>query len=290
MQIGEFTDKSDNHLKICAAGNYKYRVGIKLRLYDDMQGFTIENDERKVHNGLNILRYTGTPNGTSAMFIEKTTGNVGIGTTDLSKGNRLSVKGDQYISGSLTVKGTIYAGGNPVIYENYEIYLRGSAQQSPEGDNTFLKIANVDLGMTQQRSINTVILNPNGTLKQKTAHDIFDKISNWDLWAKWVEDNAAPDDVIAVASFDALSPRPIQSTEAKKIFDEIGAKKILTVKDETNITNENPYGRNPYTLLFVRGKSTCMEILQPFKGNNAHLKTTYYQLLTLDVINSSLQS
>lgn len=191
----------------------------------------------------------------------------GVGQVVISSGN-LSIQ-----QGNLTVNGTIYAGGNPIVYENYEIYLRGSARESLEGEITFLKVANTDMGMPSGRGLNTVILNPKGTFKNKVNHDVWGDSSLWNTWATWVNTNAAIDDIVAVASYDALNNAPLGGS-AETLLRSINAGKALSAIP----------GRYPYTLLFIQGQSRCIEVLQPYKGNNVHLKTTYYQLLTLQYI------
>ncbi|WP_250564693.1 hypothetical protein [Adonisia turfae] len=85
LQIGDFS-QSDNHIKISTAGGHKYRAGIKLKIYDDNNGFTIENDEREIIHGLNFLRHHHDSAGKTALFIAKDNGNVGIyNTAPLSK-------------------------------------------------------------------------------------------------------------------------------------------------------------------------------------------------------------
>ncbi|MBE9002401.1 hypothetical protein IQ274_30430 [Nostoc sp. LEGE 12447] len=223
----------------------------------------------------------GTKEGNEVVRI-KANGNFGIGTNNPGE-YKLNVQGNQLIQGSLTVNGvitgslkiagTIYAGGNPVAYENYEIYLRGSAFESSEGNITFLKIANIDLGMTSSRGLNTVILNPNGTFKNKATHDVFGNPTIWNSWATWVNTTAAIGDVIAVASYDALNIAPTGGS-AETLLRSINAGRVF----------QSIPGRYPYTLLFIQGQSRCIEVLQPNQGSNAHLKTTYYQLLSLQNI------
>ncbi|MBW4508239.1 MAG: tail fiber domain-containing protein [Scytonematopsis contorta HA4267-MV1] len=208
-------------------------------------------------------------------------GNVGIGTTspteklEVNSGN-LKVSGNitaanASFTNNLTVAGTIYAGGNPIAYENYEIYLRGTATDSPDGNNTFLKIANVVMGMDPIRGLNTVILNPNGTFKKKAHHDVWSDILLWNTWANWINENAAIGDIVAVGSFDAVS-NPPKDDSAEKLLQKINAKTTLSVIQDA---------RHPYALLFIQGQSSCIEVSQPYKGNAAQIKTTYYQLLTL---------
>ena len=222
------------------------------------------------------IRYENIPgywDGTFICTIEKMPilykeGNVGIGISDPGK-FKLNVQG-----GDLNVSGTIYRGGNPLIYENYEIYLRGSAFDSPEGNNTFLKIANVAITMTNNRGLNTVILRPDGSYKKGTSHDIFADKSYWNDWANWINDqnNVANGDVVAVASWDAIRNAP-RGGAAETLLTSIKAFRAFEAEK-----GEFPE-RSPYVLLFVKGRAGAMEVCQPHKGLNAHLKTTYYELL-----------
>ena len=181
-----------------------------------------------------------------------------------------SFAGSLSIGGNVKASGTIYAGGNPLAYENYEIYLRGSAMESSEGDATSLKIANVSISMNNNRGLNTVILNPNGTFKKKGSHDIYGRASRWNDWANWINANAADGDVVAVASRDALRNAPAGGS-AETLLRQLVALKAFRA--------QNGNVRSPYALLFVKGRTGAIEISQPYKGVNAHLKTTYYQLL-----------
>lgn len=175
------------------------------------------------------------------------------------------------VMGNIKAQGTLYAGGNPVTYENYEIYLRGSAFESSEGNITFLKIANISININNDRGINTTILNPNGTYKHRDGHDVYASQGNWNTWADWVIANSSRGDIIAVASFDALSNAP-RAGSAETLLNSIGAVEAFRVQ----IGNQN---RIPYALLFIRGQAGAVEISQPYRGANAHIRTTYYSLL-----------
>lgn len=86
LQIGAY-DNVDRYIKLTAAGGNVRRTGIKLFEWQENYGFAIEFDERAPLVGLNILRYTdpvNAPLGTSALFINQFSGNVGIGKTDPS--------------------------------------------------------------------------------------------------------------------------------------------------------------------------------------------------------------
>ncbi len=163
----------------------------------------------------------------------------------------------------------------PLAYRNYDIYVRGSAFQSSEGNNTYLKIDSVSMGMTRGRGLNTVILNRDGSFKDKVRHDVFANAANWNNWADWIETHAADGDLVAVASFDAVRNAPTAGS-AETLLNAIGALEAFqAVKG---------HGRSPYTLLFIKGQAGAIEVSQPFKGPNAHLKTSYYDLLNVAVV------
>ncbi|WP_424094378.1 hypothetical protein [Moorena producens] len=176
------------------------------------------------------------------------------------------------VNGNTNVNGTIYRGGNPLIYENYEIYLRGSAHESTEGNHNYLKIANVSIPMTTNRGLNTVILSPDGTYKTGNSHDVYDgNANNWNAWADWINDanNVANGDVVAVASFDAIKNAP-SGGRAETLLRSINALKAFAAVQS--------HPRSPYALLFIKGKTGAIEVAQPYRGSNAHIKTTYYEL------------
>ncbi len=71
------------YLRINGAGGSIHTNGIKLRFYDDYYGFTINNEDI-IPRGLNILRHESSYAGISALFIDRGTGNVGLGTNSPS--------------------------------------------------------------------------------------------------------------------------------------------------------------------------------------------------------------
>jgi Chaperone of endosialidase len=82
LQISNFAP-GDRYIALTTAGGNKYKTGIKLWAWQKDYGFTIEHDETKA--GLNILRnyedgIKPNPIGKTALFINITSGNVGIGT------------------------------------------------------------------------------------------------------------------------------------------------------------------------------------------------------------------
>jgi len=80
LQIGDYSSSANQYLSIKSSGGNEFQTGIKFRHFDDSLGFNIEDDERGGMDGLNFIRYPfGAP--TSAMFIDRYNGNVGIGTS-----------------------------------------------------------------------------------------------------------------------------------------------------------------------------------------------------------------
>ena len=67
-------------------------------------------------------------------------------------------------------------------------YLRGSAFDSTEGNNTSLTINGRTRGMPQSRGLNTVILHPDGRHKKKASHDVYGNARIWHNWASWVNE------------------------------------------------------------------------------------------------------
>ncbi|MEM9903559.1 MAG: hypothetical protein AAF921_00850 [Cyanobacteria bacterium P01_D01_bin.44] len=249
---------------------------VRLREYNSNVAYLQTRDDNSKQN-ISLQIRTQAGDGSSRTLTEAIRithdGNVGIGTTDPGA-SKLKVAGDSAIAGTLSTdgdvkaSGIIYAGGNPFGYENYEIYLRGSGLDSPEGNNTYLKIANVSIGMNSTRGLNTVILSPKGALKTKISHDVYDNPAEWNSWTTWVNEQAASGDIVAVASYDALKNAPSNGSAAA-LLRQIGALKAFQVG----------HHRSPYSLLFIKDRTGAMEVLQPHQGANAHIKTTYYQLL-----------
>lgn len=87
LALGGFHFDTDHHLTMRTAGGYAWRTGIRLRVYNENIGFTIENDDRPGSLGLNVKRHdmadgeAASLEGLSALFIERINGNVGLGTT-----------------------------------------------------------------------------------------------------------------------------------------------------------------------------------------------------------------
>ncbi len=84
LQLGSFSE-GNVFLTLKSAGGNRFQNGLKLRQFTDDGGWDIVSDERGGSNGLNFIRYfwNGTANDSaSAMFLDKISGRVGIGTTN----------------------------------------------------------------------------------------------------------------------------------------------------------------------------------------------------------------
>lgn len=146
-------------------------------------------------------------------------------------------------------------------------YLRGSAFDSSEGNETYLRIDGQARGMPQNRGLNTVLLKPDGSRKAKASHDVYANADVWNGWASWIAANAEKGDIIAVASYDAIRSAP-RGGSAAELLTEIGAVKAFQTEGPGDWRNV----RTPYTLLFVMGVSNSWEELHSHQGPNAHLK------------------
>ncbi len=78
LQIGDYSS-GDQALSLKSAGGNRFRTGIKFRHKDDSSGFNIEDND-SAPSGLNFQRLPSS-DPISALFIDRTSGNVGIGTT-----------------------------------------------------------------------------------------------------------------------------------------------------------------------------------------------------------------
>jgi hypothetical protein len=197
---------------------------------------------------------------------------------------KLEVSGDSLIGGKLKVSGDHRPGqrhhrrfrlrrSNPVVYENFEIYLRGSPL-SPRREQHLSQGRQYLHEYGCLAGINTVILNPNGAPGAKASHDLWANASLWNDWATWVNANAANGDIVAVASFDALN-NAVLGGAAESLLRSIGAVEAFSAVKSGG-------QRSPYVLLFIKG-GKATEVSVPYKGPNAHLKTTYFDLLNNNV-------
>ena len=94
LQVGDLADPGSEYITVGSAGGNTSVSGIKFRHFSDDYGFTIESDDTQPAQGLNIRRHAGNAAGESALFIDVTTGNVGIGTTSTITDIKLDVLGN----------------------------------------------------------------------------------------------------------------------------------------------------------------------------------------------------
>ena len=133
VQISDYS-QGDSYLTIKSAGGNSYRNGFKLRTFNDTIGFDIVNDERSGSNGLNFLRYPSSATGTTALFLDRYSGSVGIGTT--APNSTLDVRGNisatsgslsavnAYLSNSVNAAYLTTSGGGS--YTGYNYYSNGN--------------------------------------------------------------------------------------------------------------------------------------------------------------------
>jgi len=107
-------------MKISTAGGNRFRGGIQFKVYNEKLGFTIENDERHVSNGLNIIRHNDDAAGSSALFIQKSNGNVGIGTVKPGS-HKLNVQGSARVNSDLEVGGNLKIGDTVIGKKEIQI-------------------------------------------------------------------------------------------------------------------------------------------------------------------------
>ncbi|NCR54667.1 MAG: hypothetical protein GPJ10_15130 [Microcystis aeruginosa L211-07] len=268
-------------LSVTGSVSFGSQVRQMLNLWSTTYGIGVQSLTQYFRSDRNFAWYKGgshnneelNPGGGAVQMVIKD-GNVGIGTTN--PGTKLEINGDLKVTGTITgtidatniATGTLNVARIPNLSANkiidvYDIYLRGSAFESTEGNITFLKIANFDFGLTTQRGLNTIILNPGGAYRRKANHDVYGDKTNWNNWADWVNSNAAAGDLVAVASYDALHEAP-RGGSADNLLGAINGKQAFIAEYRVS-----------YALFFIKGESKCIEVLQAYRGPNAHLKTGY---------------
>ena len=96
LQIGEyFLTNEDAFIELrTTGGGSEFKQGVKMRSSNPFFGFDVEHDDGL--KGLNVIRYDndfGVASGDSAMFIDRQTGTVGFGTTDVDPNFRTMTDG-----------------------------------------------------------------------------------------------------------------------------------------------------------------------------------------------------
>jgi hypothetical protein len=216
------------------------------------------------------------------LSITGTNGNVGIGAAPETGANakKLKVAGDAEIAGNLsvtggtsnnlTVAGTSTLNGNTTIAGrlhvagtqsyNIEVFGTATSANSTAGASPYFKINSTFVFVTTTGIIglNTVILNSDGSVKNRANYNVFEQDTKWNDWATWIRDEANDGDIVLVASFDAVRPVPPSST-ASDLLRSIKATSPL----ETNFNN-----RVAYALAFVKGQDVSQEIFSTAIGSN----------------------
>ncbi|MGQ7843282.1 LamG-like jellyroll fold domain-containing protein [Granulosicoccus sp. 3-233] len=136
--------------------------------------------------------------------------------------------------------------------------------------------------MPKNRGLNTVVLNPDGTRKAKASHDVYGNADAWNGWASWIGANAEENDIVAVASYDAVRSVP-RGGAAATLLNDIGALKAFRTEGPGDWRRV----RTPYALLFVMGGNGSREELHHHEGPNAHIVVA---LNTLHLRGSAFES
>jgi len=91
FQVGDLSTETDEYITVASAGGNTSVSGIKLRHFNDTYGFTIESNDKQPTQGFNIRRHSNSIAGESAVFIEASSGNLGVGTTAPASSAKLEV-------------------------------------------------------------------------------------------------------------------------------------------------------------------------------------------------------
>lgn len=155
-----------------------------------------------------------------------------------------------------------------------DLYVRGSAFDSTEGNETYLLVDGAPRDLPKGRGLNTVVLRPNGELKASATHDVYARPPVWNEWAAWVTANAADGDLVATATYDAASNAP-RGGAAEALLNPIGTRKAFGFLEGPDWRA----ARSSYALLFTRGLGLCAEASAPYGGRNAHLRARMNRVL-----------
>ncbi|QZZ19504.1 hypothetical protein J5X98_19430 [Leptothermofonsia sichuanensis E412] len=185
-------------------------------------------------------------------------------------------------TGSLSVTGNLSVAGSATIADlritkpqDFRLDLQGAASGSSEGLTNDIKIDGISVitDALRQRGLNTVIIKPDGTVRNSQRYDVHIQPDDWNTWATWIADTAVEGDAIAVTSNDAISPVPPGGT-AETLLRSVGATLAFTLGSIQSV-----FTRIPYALLFIRGQQYGMkEVLMPYQGGNAKITTEYREI------------
>jgi predicted nucleotidyltransferase component of viral defense system len=185
-------------------------------------------------------------------------------------------------TGSLSVTGNLSVAGSATIADlritkpqDFRLDLQGAASGSSEGPTNDIKIDGISVitDALRQRGLNTVIIKPDGTVRNSQRYDVHIQPDDWNTWATWIADTAVEGDAIAVTSNDAISPVPPGGT-AETLLRSVGATLAFTLGSIQSV-----FTRIPYALLFIRGQQYGMkEVLMPYQGGNAKITTEYREI------------
>jgi hypothetical protein len=205
------------------------------------------------------------------------------------KGNgKLQVSGDLAVSGSIV-------DFSPDI--SCSIELSGGSHDENQNfrkELTYIKINGnqslVELQNICALGLNTVILNPDGSLKTDgntslcKNHNVLQNNNLWNDWAEWVIRNATGGkhgDIVAVASYDAVNNAPRGGLADTLLTQHQAFRAFDMVSDPNNALT----CRVPYVLLFARGSNVSMEVTSQANSSRApaaKIITTYQSLLKND--------
>jgi hypothetical protein len=140
LQLGSAGTTPDAFLRLESSGGNSFANGIKLRNFNDAYGWDLINQEREgtglQADGFHIVRHLADATGQSAMFIDKYSGFVGIGTTTPRA--------------ALHVAGQVVSATGVGNYFNYNI---GNGAGVPDGNLASFVVAYFDGDTVSSRSV-----------------------------------------------------------------------------------------------------------------------------------------
>ena len=153
------------------------------------------------------------------------------------------------------------AGREPPVALDQDLFLtlRGSGYGASANGVAALYVDRQDLGLPQQRGLNTAILDAGGRVKFKENFDLYAGPGQWDRWAAWIEEHARQGDLVATAGHGELGATPVtRNSGAGALLARVKAEKVFAVS-----------GRTAYALLFVKDLEGCLEEVGTSRGGHA---------------------